>query len=227
MHTDFLLVAMLIAVSAESSSIIFPAKGAFQLGFDASLTLESISMLSADGASKQQFVQSKSSLWRLTATNCTGPSLPGGVTLMPGDAASTSHTLSPEGNSLSLVWHGVANSLPLGLHGALTVTINMSVYGTGVAMRGSVALDDGNRSNNSTATICVQTLTLPTLNSIPLSDNDTMFVPDYFGHAGECAGLCELNLHKTAIINASEFSYMPNGNSRAMQWLAFYGNAVT
>eukprot|EP01047_Picozoa_sp_COSAG01_P004800 COSAG01_NODE_160_length_23692_cov_9.703599_6_plen_99_part_00 len=76
------------------------------------------------------------------------------------------------------------------------------------------------------ARLCLQAFALPTLEGLPMRspETDTMFVPDFFGHAGECCCglLCKMHMTQTADGMQNEYSFMPNGNSRAMQWFAWY-----
>ena len=47
------------------------------------------------------------------------------------------------------------------------------------------------------------------------------------GHVGECVGQCNLDTHKSFDGMTGEYMYGPNGNTRAMQWFAFWGNGTT
>ena len=99
--------------------------------------------------------------------------------------------------------------------------------------------------------MCLQTLTLPALNGIPMRSNatDAQFVPDFFvrahppptprerhptpphhptwlqGHAGRCSGNCKMSMNLFWDGMEGEFAYMPNGEL-SMQWFAFWSNAT-
>jgi hypothetical protein len=96
-----------------------------------------------------------------------------------------------------------------------------------VSLRGGVALSPGSQGE-----VCLQAFALPTLEGIPMRSDatDAMFVPDFFGHSGQCSGNCKMDLPQywdgmvDPATGTKEWSFMPNGNDRSMQWLAFYSN---
>ena len=211
------------------------------------LGLRNITVQSSDGLHTQAFMLGGDSmpwvaverpLWQLNVSDCsTANALPNGITVNPSAATNISHDLSPDGKTMYLRFGGVM--LPASLLGlTLRVTVSVSHLPdgqAGMALHGTVGLDtslDGRDADE--AQVCVQSLSLPTLNEIPMRSKelDTMFVPNFFGHAGECAGgiLCTMSPTKTwdgmgTGHQQHELSYMPNGNFRSMQWLAWWSNS--
>eukprot|EP01051_Picozoa_sp_SAG22_P011911 SAG22_NODE_1187_length_5217_cov_5.282532_4_plen_570_part_00 len=219
----------------------------------ATLGLQNISVSSANGAFTQGFTmnsmappkRTEYSLWRLNITDCKS-TLPQGTRITPclgADCANTSHALSADGSTLSLRWQGVPLPPPFGSTRLdVTVTIAQLPGGKpGVSLRGAVGLspvtgEQQQPQPQPAVPVCLQNLALPTLDGILLRSNatDAMFVPDFFGHAGpKCGGNCKMDMlqywdgmidHETG---TKEYAYMPNGNSRSMQWFAFYSNHTT
>eukprot|EP01052_Picozoa_sp_SAG31_P029775 SAG31_NODE_2990_length_4812_cov_6.899215_2_plen_779_part_00 len=243
MMTPFLLAASgatLAAATADppAPSLLWGPKG-FQLELDShTLELRNISVSSADGRLSQAFVQNtepapkrtQNALWTLNISDCT-TAIPFGVKVNPcqgSDCAATSHKVSADGRTLMLRWHGVPLPTSMQREPRLEVIVNITQRTgdrPGVTLRGSVRL----AASVTASRICLQSFALPTLGSIPLQSNETdaMFVPYFFGHVGQCAGNCKMSLLHSADGMQHEFGYMPNGNSRAMQWFAFWSNSST
>jgi hypothetical protein len=189
---------------ANCTSCTLPAQGAASLLFGppgfrlelnpATLGLQNISVSSIDGAFTQGFVmndmvpprRTEFSLWRLNITDCKS-TLPEGTRITPcigGACANTSHTLSADGQALTLLWEGVPLPASFGstrLNVGVTIT-QLPHDRRGVSLSGTVGLSPG-----STEKVCLQSMVLPTLDGIPMRSNETdaMFVPDFFGHAGK------------------------------------------
>lgn len=225
---------------AHSSDAIEFGPSGFRLQFNSeTLGLQNISVSSKDGDFTQGFVmnymvpprRTEYSLWRLNITDCKS-SLPEGTRVTPcigGDCANTSHTLSADKQALTLRWGGVPLPASFGSTRLdVTVTITQLPSGrSGVSLSGAVGLSAG-----STDDVCLQNMALPTLDGIPMRSNvtDAMFVPDFFGHAGKCGGNCKMDMLQywdgmvDKVTGTKEYAYMPNGNSRSMQWFAFWSN---
>jgi hypothetical protein len=220
---------------------------AFRLRLNpATLGLQNISVSSADGAFTQGFImdtfpppkQTEYDLWHLNITDCTA-TLPEGTRVTPcieSDCANTSHSLSSDGSALTLRWDGVPLPKPFTARLDVAVTITqLPDAKPGVALRGTVGLSPGSSGSDSAGQVCLQNLALPTLEGIPMrsEETDAMFVPDFFGHSGKCSGNCKMDMlqYWDGMVDQStgtkEYAYMPNGNSRSMQWFAFYSNTTS
>ena len=238
-----------------ATSFEFGAKN-FRLKLNAgTLDLQNITVSSADGAFTQGFImdtvpsgRAAHTLWQLNVTDCKS-ALPEGTRVaacIASDCANVSHTISADGSTLSLRWDGVPLPPPFTARLDVVVTVAQLPGGrSGVSLRGAVGLSAKNaggfpRSREPAeqvddVDVCLQTFALPTLERILLRSEatDAMFMPDFFGHVGECAGQCEMEMQKywdgmvDHTTGVKEYEFMPNGNSRSMQWFAFYSNATS
>jgi hypothetical protein len=153
--------------------------------------------------------------------------LPGGVELSAESNVNnvSSHTLDG-GATLRVVWAGVTSAA-----GELTADVNMSITLTaqGTASLSASVLVAG--SNGSTEA-CVTAVSLPDLYRLILRDRrDKLFVPHFFGHEGDLAdvcggGDCTVSLSHDMVMQG-EFGMMPNGNERAMQFMAAYSTRTS
>jgi hypothetical protein len=233
------------SLAAHSSSGSFSFGTArFALEFDSTtLALRNITTCTgtaAAGGRSQGFlwpagpfdVANGFSLWQLNYTDCRS-AIPNGVTLdaLGSSAVNRSHSVAPlpagGGSVLSLRWHGVAVGPG---EPSIDVVITVKVQpGSAQAVLGArVARASGAQM------MCIQALTLPNLRLCQRNAyTDTLFVPWFFGQAGEPAsslpGWSGLSLwqHPTVAVNG-ELPLMPSagGGSASMQWMAVYSNAT-
>jgi hypothetical protein len=228
------------AVDPPAPSMLWGPTG-FELELDRrTLELRNLSVSSSDGARTQAFVmntatppkRTQNALWALNVSDCT-VAIPHGLRVNPcigAYCANTSYELSTDNSTLTLRWRGIKLPPPMQEVAQLDVTVAITKRPrgrSGVSLRGYVALHPGSASSR----LCLQSFALPTLGSIPLQTPETeaMFVPYYFGHAGQCSGNCKMDLLASADGMKSgdgvdEFAFMPNGNSRSMQWFAYWSN---
>lgn len=139
-------------------------------------------------------------------------------------ARNTSFTVGEDG-VLRLLWEGV--SLPPQMNLSNTVDVEITVTpaanATGLALRAAVTLGAGSRGK-----VCLQSIVLPQIATWFRSDKtENAFIPDMFGHTGNCSGLCKMEF-KQALYDdtngVAEFAYMPQGGARTMQWWATWSN---
>ena len=228
----------------DVASILFGPSSRFTMRLNpATLGLQNISVSSHDGAFTQGFLanemalprRTEYALWRLNITDCK-TTLPEGTMVTPcigNDCGNTSHTVSPNGSTLTLRWAGVPLSAKFkGVRLDVTVTVaQLPGSKPGVSLRGAVSLSASSASSD--GQVCLQNMALPTLDGIQMRSEttDTMFIPDFFGHTGKCsAGSCKMDMKLNwdgmidQVSGTKEYNYMPNGNDRAMQWFSFYSN---
>eukprot|EP01051_Picozoa_sp_SAG22_P021641 SAG22_NODE_4860_length_1149_cov_0.972381_2_plen_113_part_00 len=56
---------------------------------------------------------------------------------------------------------------------------------------------------------------------------ENAFIPDMFGHTGNCSGLCKMEFNQALYDDTNgvaEYAYMPQGGARTMQWWATWSN---
>ena len=187
--------------------------------------------------------RSRFSLWQLTYSNCSrtvpwpqGNELDGLANASAGRNYSV--TAAPDGGHvLALRWQGMPlvpghrmagepdldPSRRLRYDGStLDVTVKVTMRsGSALAqLRGSVVAHG--------SAVCLQSLVLPNLDRLVLRSpaQDVMFTPWFFGQIGDQSALCgggdcTLELAGTAV-QQGEYSLMPNGNERSMQFAALY-----
>ena len=179
-------------------------------------------------------------LWRLNVSDCSSP-LEYSLSATTQLAANTSHAVAA--GVLVLRWKGVP--LPAPLDGAIDVEVTATPRpnGKGLALRGSVAQSQGQGTPPS---VCSHAFALPSFDSMFFRDRklEQLFVPDVFGHVGQCHGnhmQCTLShmggttgalspggnpawMHHTGGGISPEHMYMPNGASRNMQYYALLSN---
>ena len=227
------------ATDPPAPSLLWGPAG-FELDLDShTFELRNLSVSSVDRAYAQAFVlntatppkRTQNALWALNVSDCT-VAIPHGLRVTECSAAycaNTSYELSVDNSTLTLRWRGVRLPAPMQAAASLDVTVTVAKLPgrrPGVSLRGAVALSATTDSGLAPPRVCLQSFALPTLGSIPLqtAETEAMFVPYYFGHTGQCSGNCKMNLLQSADGMHNEFAWMPNGNSRAMQWFAYWSN---
>jgi hypothetical protein len=225
--------------------------GTPRLGFvfcSRTLALLNLSSCSADGRRAQGFLPplphnataTGYSLWQVEYTGCHSPmGLPGqhGVELdaLGSACANTSHSVRthtlPDGAAsvLTLRWDGVAAPHPFDAPFNVTVNITMRAGSAEAALRGSVHKPE--------LGLCVQTMALPNLERMwlrPGPRGEELFVPWFFGHAGDLpdanglgcgGGDCSIDIRQMSLFG-SELPLQPQGSERTMQYGAIYSSAT-
>ena len=165
-------------------------------------------------------------MWAMNVSDCTA-FIPQGHRLdASSPAQNTSFDIGADG-VLRLQWKGVA--LPTEMNSSSTVDVEVTASpinsGNGLALRASVVLgpdaDDSGR-------VCLQSLILPQISTWFRSNHtENAFIPDMFGHTGNCNGMCKMEFKQTlydTTNGVAEYAYMPQGGDRTMQWWATWSN---
>lgn len=165
-----------------------------------------------------------------TAQHC--GELPGGLELSAASNTSGVRTeVAGDGSTLRIMWTGVFS-----VGGELTADVNVSIAFTApgtASLAASVAVAVvATRPDLQSTGACVAAVSLPNLNRLILRDRrDKLFVPHFFGHEGDLSnvcggGDCTVSLAHNMVMEG-EFGMMPNGNERAMQFMAVYSTRTT
>ena len=208
--------------------------GDSKIGFHFSKThLALKKLIVCDGARSQNLVVPAGaefegySLWLLNITNCTkvfdSPS-----TALQLDCFSARSTVttaihqSSELTTLTLRWANLTVSTLPGVIMAVNLNITVSTL-----RRGRATLRSAATLSSRTPHACFESVALPNLPSLILRSSDTeqMFLPYFFGHAGDAAQFCPsagCSLNEADVIASSgEGQWQPNGD-QTMQWVALW-----
>ena len=221
--------------------------GTPRLGFvfdSSTLALVNLSSCSADGRRSQGFLPPLPrnattrgySLWQVEYTGCHAPmGLPGQhrveLDALGSTCASTSHIVRtlPDGTGsvLTLRWDKIAARRPFDAPFNVTINITMRAGSAQASLRGSV--------HKSEVGLCVQTMALPNLERLwlrPGPNGEQLFVPWFFGHAGDLSdanglgcggGDCSIDIRQMSLFG-SELPLQPSGSERTMQYGALYSS---
>ena len=201
------------------------------------LGLRNLTHTSKDGGGRQQgFLQPSSyyskyykktielreqPMWSINVSDCTEFVPNGHRTDASANARNRTYHVGHDG-VLRLRWEGV--SLPSQLNTTKTLNIEVEVTPSanqsGLSLRASVSL--ASEDNEGTGRVCLQALVLPQITAWLRSNaTDNMFIPDNFGHTGNCNGMCKMNFKQDVydtINGVTEYGFMPQGGDRTMQW---------
>eukprot|EP01052_Picozoa_sp_SAG31_P047815 SAG31_NODE_9734_length_1235_cov_1.590669_1_plen_348_part_10 len=194
-------------------SFVFPPEEDAQLQLEidpVTLGLRNLTARSADGRRKQGFLQPmpyysryykstiellETPLWKLNVSDCRA-FVPNGHSMDASyDAENRSYAVGVDG-VLRLRWDGV--SLPMQMNSTqrldVQVTIAPNQNKTGFSLRAAVSLAASSVGTPSGGKICLQTIVLPQIKAWYRSNNsENMFIPDNFGHTGNCDGMCRMD----------------------------------
>jgi hypothetical protein len=172
------------------------------------------------------------SVWMLNLSNCTAvldsPSTAVQLdSFSPGTVSATTHDFNGT-STLTLSWSRLsASQLPTDT--TVSVELNVSISSL---QPGRVALRFAATVTSSSSSVCFETMALPNLPNLLLRSQQTesMFLPYFFGHAGDAApfcgpGGCSLNEADT-VATMGEGEWQPNGD-QTMQWAALWSKAAT
>ena len=114
-------------------------------------------------------------MWRLNLSDCT--SAPITIDALSDPEQSVIHQFLRPSGVLQLRWSNKSLPPPLALHRGLEVEMLVTPLsdGRGLSLRGSVA--------SSSSSLCAHALTLPNLERLIFSDNESMFIPAMFGES--------------------------------------------
>lgn len=221
--------------------------GTPRLGFvfdSQTLALVNLSSCSADGRRTQGFLPPLPrnstalgySLWQVEYTGCHAPmGLPGQprveLDALGSACAKTSHSVwtLPDGTGsvLTLRWVNIAAPHPFDAPFNVTVNVTMLAGSAQASLRGSVDKPE--------LGLCVQTMALPNLERLwlrPGPRGEELFVPWFFGHAGDLpdtnglgcgGGDCTIDIRQMSLFG-SELPLQPAGSERTMQYGALYSS---
>ena len=173
------------------------------------------------------FLSQPTDLWQLNLSSAPGNLLVTTATLSSSSpCAQRSHDVATGGAGAG-AWAALAlRWLQVRVPSSSSTTIDVEVTVNATLATGATAWRAA--ANLSSPALRVGSFTLPNLRRCVTfrDERDVVFVPDFFGHAGECGGAADMGAcsadparHR---VHHDEYTWMPNGNERAMGYMAFY-----